>query len=121
MPKFDDVENPFGVESRALQIASDAVAPLMFACLFAAVASVISRARRATALERQQLKWLAAAAVFAVVTLVVAGIVSDDESAGGVFFTLAVIGLPLAIGVAILRYRLYDMTSSSARRWSTSR
>jgi hypothetical protein len=109
VPKFDDVENPFGIDSRALQVASDAVAPLMFACLFAAVASVISRVRRATALERQQLKWLAAAAVFAIVTLIVAGIVSDDESAGGVFFTLAVIGLPLAIGVAILRYRLYDI------------
>src|SRR5918999_4568837 len=109
LPKFDDVENPFGVDERALQIASDAAAPLMFACLFAAVASVVSRAGRATALERQQLKWLAAAACFAVATLIVAGLLADDSAAGGVFFTLAVIGLPLAIGVAILRYRLYDI------------
>ena len=108
LPTFESVENPFGIDARALQIASDAVAPLMFACLFAAVASAISRARRASTLERQQLKWLAAAAVFAVATLIVAGLLGDD-SAGGAFFTLAVIGLPLAIGVAILRYRLYDI------------
>jgi hypothetical protein len=109
VPKFDDVDNPFGVDSNALQIASDVVAPLMFVCLLAAVTSVVARARRASALERLQLKWLAAAAVFALATLIVAGLLEDDAAAGGAFFTVAVIGLPLAIGVAILRYRLYDI------------
>jgi hypothetical protein len=109
VPKFEDVDNPFGVDSNVLQIASDVVAPLMFVCLVAAVTSVVARARRASALERQQVKWLAAAAVFALATLIVAGLLEDDAAAGGTFFTLAVIGLPLAIGVAILRYRLYDI------------
>ena len=109
LPKFDPVENPFGADARWLQIASDAAAPLMFACLFAAVASAVSRARRATALERQQLKWLAFAACFALATLIVAGIAAEDAGGGGIFFTIGVIALPLAIGVAILRYRLYDI------------
>jgi hypothetical protein len=109
LPNFASVTNPFAVDSPALQLASDLAAPLMFVCILASVASVVTRARRATDLERQQLKWLAFAACFAVATLIAAGVISSDASIGGGIFSVAVLSLPLAMGIAILRYRLYDI------------
>jgi hypothetical protein len=69
--------------------------------------------RRAGAVERQQIKWLfAAAALFALVY--VPGFFNGafTDSAGllwNFLFTLAILGIPIAIGIAILRYRLYDI------------
>lgn len=109
LTNFESVRNPFGVDAPALQLASDLAAPLMFVCILASVASVVARTRRATALERQQLKWLAFASCFAVAMLIVAGLLSSDSSIGGGIFSIAVLSLPLAMGIAILRYRLYDI------------
>jgi hypothetical protein len=107
--RFESVANPYGVDAPALQLASDLVAPFMFVSVLASVASVVARTRRATALERQQLKWLAYAGCFAVATLIVAGILSSESAIGGGVFSLAVLILPVAMGIAILRYRLYDI------------
>ena len=66
-------------------------------------------------IERQQLKWFAyAVAAFAVGIVLVSIISVIDtppwfERAGVAFFTLAGVAYPIAIGIAILRYRLYDI------------
>jgi hypothetical protein len=73
------------------------------------------RLRRAVGVERQQLKWFAYAAaawalgiIFNVITLAI-----DTplwfERATVAYFTVAGEALPIAIGIAILRYRLYDI------------
>lgn len=72
----------------------------------AAVASLIVRARRARPEERQQLKWVASAAVFMLVFL---GVGTYVPAGGEIIWPIAISSLPVAIAIAILRYRLYDI------------
>jgi hypothetical protein len=72
-----------------------------------ATLSVIARFRNAGFVERQQIKWLlAATCVFAVAYIV--GAISDDEWVWWVV-SLAMAAIPLAILLAVLRYRLYEI------------
>jgi hypothetical protein len=74
----------------------------------AAVASLAFRYRRARTAERAQLKWLVyAAAVIVVAELASALLASTNLQNAISSGTLALV--PLAIGVAVLRYRLYDI------------
>jgi hypothetical protein len=82
----------------------------LFALVLGGMASVVPRFRHAGPVERQQLKWFAlAAAVNAVYFLLdlLGGIPTD----GAWIFAgvLAVSVLPLAVGIAVLRYRLYEI------------
>jgi hypothetical protein len=81
-----------------------------------AVASVMARFRASRGIERQQLKWFLFVASIAAVSLglsiVFVGPVSD---AGWVVGLLAMGCLPLAIAVAILRYRLYEIDRIASR------
>jgi signal transduction histidine kinase len=68
---------------------------------------VVLRYRRARGDERLQMKWFAAAAVVAAIGLVVGvGIVPDGPA---IVFALLAPLIPIAAGIAILRYRLYDI------------
>jgi hypothetical protein len=71
-----------------------------------AVASVVVRFRRSRGIERQQMKWF----VYAVAPVLVMPI---EDYLPGIISSVALgavlIGLPAAIGVAVLRYRLYDV------------
>jgi hypothetical protein len=72
------------------------------------------RYRRATGVEREQIKWLFyACGLFAIVYvpsgLDLGGTDTYLEGILGVLFTLAIMAIPAAIAVAILRYRLYDI------------
>jgi hypothetical protein len=81
---------------------------LIAATGLAAVASLAFRYRRAGTAERAQLKWLvSAAAVIVVAELASAPIASTDLQNAISSGALALV--PLAIGVAVLRYRLYDI------------
>jgi hypothetical protein len=74
-------------------------------------ASLVVRFRRARGVERQQLRWVASAAVVAAVGIPVAmaGISIDSAPVVGVAVLGSAAVLCLAIAVAILRYRLYDL------------
>ena len=79
--------------------------------LLGAAASVVVRYRRAGDVQRQQLKWLLAVAAVAAIAFTTS-IVPDDETLSTVLYMLgylAVAALPVAIGIAILRYRLYEI------------
>jgi hypothetical protein len=73
----------------------------------AAAVSLIVRFRRARGVERQQLKWLA----YAGGVLMIAPVVPDSWLGGwaSAAVNVAQLAIPAAIGVAILRYRLYDI------------
>ena len=74
--------------------------------LLAGTASLVVRFRRAGPVERLQLKWFTyAAVVVAAVTLVFSNLTSNPLPVFEVFFPL----IPVAVGVAILKYRLYDI------------
>jgi hypothetical protein len=115
---FDAFSNPLGVGST--QEPFDAlgglawflVAPGVFACGLA----MVRRMRRARGIERLQLKWIAfAASLFAVGFLVISitffaelsGAFIDPLRTGVLGFGFCTI--PIAAGIAILRYRLYDI------------
>jgi hypothetical protein len=106
-----DVSNPVGVQgpaARDVEQAFDAgIIPLLF-FLPAAVASLIVRFGRAQGQERQQLKWLlyAGALSAATTTLNTLGVLG---AWGGAIDNLVALGIPVAIGIALLRYRLYDI------------
>ena len=87
----------------------------LLALVVACAVALFVRYRRANATEREQIKWLLyACALFLVVYVgdFVGGLGGKSSVGGyiwGVFFGLSVIALPAAIGIAILRYRLYDI------------
>jgi hypothetical protein len=113
------VDNPLGVASLHEPIAAvDAVLGILLALLAAAgVASLVLRFRRGDRLERLQLKWFAYAAGFALSLLVMLAVqriarFGENGLADRVASTLlfaAIVAIPLAVGVAILRHRLYDI------------
>jgi hypothetical protein len=72
--------------------------------------------RRATGERRQQLKWLASGASVSIVCLILAGNVGASSGNGPTFWGvlgglawMGVTALPVSIGVAILKYRLYEI------------
>jgi len=81
--------------------------------LFAAIGSVaalVTRFRRSRGVERQQLKWMCAAAAFAVVAWFVNGVLDQAFGINSAFFLpIVLLTIPVAATVAILRYRLYDL------------
>jgi hypothetical protein len=113
------VPNPAGIEQATgiIKMSQSILLPVTLGIILAIAASVIVRFRRARGEERQQLKWLVYAVGF-LVTLVGLGVLNWQvlhipliESALVVVDILpgAVACVPVAIGVAILRYRLYDI------------
>jgi hypothetical protein len=107
----EEVPNPVGLRGSAATVVKQAldVAILPFLVLLpAAVASLVVRFRRARGLERQQLKWLLyAAALSAAATILT--ILDVLGAWGGAIDNLVAFGIPIAIGIALLRYRLYDI------------
>jgi signal transduction histidine kinase len=105
-----EIENPYGIDHVLVGVPGFG-SLLALGAIVAAVVSVVIRFRRAEGIERQQIKWLAYVACLAVALLVPAGLIGvlwSDDVANALILS-AVLSLPLAVGVAILRYRLYDI------------
>jgi hypothetical protein len=95
------------------------VAALMLvAAAVATAVALLLRFRRARGVEREQLKWLTYSGAVAVVGLLLfllpnavgVGSLPGPLGLAGIGFTAGgVLGIPVAVGVAILRYRLYDI------------
>jgi hypothetical protein len=73
-----------------------------------AAASLLLRYRRSRGTERQQLKWLAVEAI-ALSIAVIVGTFEQNNKWASVFLISAIALAPVMIGVAVLRYRLYDI------------
>jgi hypothetical protein len=82
---------------------------LLLLCAAAAVASVVLRFRRARGVERQQLKWFAYAATLVILFLLLTDYLLPSSGVVEVLYGLVVALVPVAAGVAILRYRLYEI------------
>src|ERR687890_570294 len=114
MGALGPIRNPLGIEGFTYVYTTllYTISPLLFG---AVALSVFMRLRHTVGVERQQIKWLAYAAaasalgiIFIVITLAI-----DTplwfERAARAYFTVAGEAVPIAIGIAILRYRLYDI------------
>jgi hypothetical protein len=104
------IANPIGI-SRLPDPEQGAVGAVLIglfvAVSLAACGSLVLRFHRARGEERQQLKWVAYAAALMVVSTVVVGALVPGGSDLAVALTVALV--PIAAGIAILRYRLYDI------------
>jgi hypothetical protein len=117
----EHVRNPLGLPGASADLAAAAArigGVLVGAGVVLAAVSLVLRFRRARGVERQQLKWFAFAGLLALAGLMVAAIAnwlpppwSDPVGAVGwsAFLFGALVGIPVAIGIAILRHRLFDI------------
>ena len=105
MEDLPEVENPYGIGGVAGDV-FDAFGALgwllIVSSLIASATSLVLRFRRSRGIERQQLKWVAAAGVVLVVSFL-----SWEVWEG--MAPLGILTMVVAAGIAILRYRLYDI------------
>jgi fumarate reductase subunit C len=105
------VRNPLGLKIEVINLLLEILYLTMPLLLVAGAAAVIVRFRRSRGDERQQLKWFAYAVAVMVIlfvlwfSLALSGLVVADA----LVFTVPLMGLPIAVGIAILRYRLYEI------------
>jgi two-component system, NarL family, sensor kinase len=90
--------------------------PLLFVGIFGSIASIVVRFRKATGIERAQLKWLAVAGGMVVVGNILGGIPwliwGDNPTTLELWIVvtgISLVNIVLATGIAILRYRLWDI------------
>jgi hypothetical protein len=127
---YPHTTNPIGISALGGVIHSThilfVVLPLM---MLLAATSLVLRFRRSTGADRQQIKWLACAAAivaaaYSVAEPLSAVLASGHAHAGTLLTTLQDIALcsfgliPIAIGIAVLRYRLYDIDRLISRTLS---
>ena len=108
------VENLFGVEGRAGVIVTALVAAgvfVIFGCTLLSALSLIFRFRRADGVQRQQIKWFVYAAVLFCGSLIFSGFLGQDLPGvwDALFEAVTLSGLYVAVGIAVLRYRLFDI------------
>jgi hypothetical protein len=116
------VRNPFGLEEYSwIAYATQIVVLLLPLCILASAFSLVLRYRRSGGEEREQIKWLAFAALILGLgfsSFVIPGILAPEATEGANTLwenlledavTLSFAGVPVAIGIAVLKYRLYDI------------
>ena len=105
------IANPFGLSGPAGAVAGMLVAAgtlLWAATMVASLACVVVRFRSSSGVERQQLRWVAAGAVAAVAGLLAGAAVPQNTVLSSILYAM-VLCIPLAVAVAVLRYRLWDL------------
>jgi hypothetical protein len=108
---FGLVDNPLAVHSGPLEAVATVGDIITLLAVVVAGASLVVRFRRARGVERQQLRWVAVAAALLVVAAggALVGLALGATEVVTWALSVWVAGLPLAIGAAVLRYRLYDL------------
>jgi hypothetical protein len=105
------VPNPIGIAS--LGFSMPVWIALLLTFVVGSVASLFVRFRRADPVERSQIKWLLYASGVFLVVYAGAGFGADMGGSGNDIFEVAlflsILSLPVAIAIAILRYRLWDI------------
>ena len=115
---FESVDNPFGVADSLgglLLIAAGIAGFGILISVLACAMSMIVRFRRSRGIEREQVKWLAyAASLIAVLGLIEIVVEATNPSEiltriSQLALAASISAVPIAVGIAILRYRLYDI------------
>ena len=127
LPDYPQIRNPVGLTLLEESFLAGEVGSLLaylslVASTVLSASSMVVRFRQAVGEERQQIKWFAFAAGFAALGWVVNSLayanafyVNDEGTeslllvATTLLLLLSLLGIPLAVGIAILKYRLYDI------------
>jgi hypothetical protein len=108
-------DNPFGVDAAILGPLNAVGLTLIVAALLGAVLSLMVRLVRSHGEERQQIKWFVSVGVlgfFGLFSVTVASSLLPEGAVdflGNLLWAIVPASLPIAVGIAILRYRLYDI------------
>ena len=121
---LEGVRNPFGLEGAPWLVDAEIVLLLLFvACILTSAVSLILRYRHSGGEVREQIKWIAlAGSLVGILLSIVLGVLIVAEVMTGIggptplwlrgllfVMVLSLTGVPVAIGFAVLRYRLYDI------------
>jgi hypothetical protein len=122
LPDLGGVPNPFGLEEYPwVAEAAQGVTLLLPLCMLASALSLVLRFVRSGGEEREQIKWLAFAALILGLgssSFVIPSIILSNDAGGADplwvnlledAILLSVAGIPVTIGFAVLKYRLYDI------------
>jgi hypothetical protein len=122
MDALPGIRNPFGLEKYPwVADATLGVILLLPLCILTSVISLVLRFLRSGGEEREQIKWLAFAAVIlglGISSYAIPGTIWQGDAGGATplwaklledAVTLSFAGIPVAVGIAILRYRLYEI------------
>jgi len=110
---FDLINHPLGTE-----VATEVINPvetIVYALGLIAAASLLARLRGSKGVERQQVKWFTYAVALLATSATLAYVVFESmgvvwlEWVSSVLVVVSVVGLPVAVGIAILRYHLYNI------------
>jgi hypothetical protein len=83
--------------------------PLLLTCWLASLAGQALSFRRSSGIRRQQLKWLLAGSAVALAGIALGITLKGVPWLSGVFGGIGFLAVPVSIGVAVLRYRLFDI------------
>ena len=113
-PNLPGLRNPFGITPAAIPYTLTVVGLAgMLSCAVLAAWSLVARARRGPAVERQQIKWLAYSGCLVAPALVPGVSLSLTKGlparVSAAVLIVAIATMPVAVAVAVLRYRLYDL------------
>ena len=110
---LSSIRNPLGIDS--LPNAYKPVQALMLVLIGVAAASLLVRRLYARGLERQQIKWFTYATAVATSGALLKYIISEPLDlvwiswVGQALVLIGLAGIPIAMGIAITRYRLYEI------------
>jgi hypothetical protein len=116
-PWIGAVDNPFGAQGLggAKDLIDGTLEALSYGILLAGVISLYFRYRRAGRVEHQQIKWLAYVGAVLLTGTILLNIGPDSldgtwiRQLGFALWVIGFAGVPVAIGIAIFRYRLYEI------------
>ena len=109
-----EIANPLHVPAlEPIEWLAWALWPALLALFVLAIASMFIRFRRSTGVERQQLKWFAFASTllagYFAVSAILEAVGISEGPIGQMISGLVFAGIPVAVGIAILQYRLWDL------------
>jgi hypothetical protein len=111
--RFDRVNNPLGIEVAAPVI--NPMETILYALALISAASLLVRLLHSKGVERQQVKWFAYAVVMLAISTTLAYVVSEAMDVdwlgwiSSILVIASLVGLPVAMSIAILHYRLYNI------------
>jgi len=83
--------------------------PALLVATIASVAAVVSRYRKGTAVEREQLKWPMWGVLFFGLVYGIGAVAAGLSGLLNIMFGLALAAIPISVAIAILKYRLYEI------------
>ena len=117
-PPLEDLPHPFGAPPLAFELLGLVADVALLVLLIACAASLVVRSRRSDETRRRQVKWLALAGIgvpgFIVACLTEVIVLGQPQWLSLAVGIATVVGIPVAITIAMLRHDLYDVDRALA-------